>query len=243
MQATGLPFHLLLVQRIDALEECTRNYHEQNTRIFDMLPDKLKDIILQNFQLNGIVPITVADIERLLNTKYSEAGNVLAILRQELGITPGNPNGNRSHENSTISQFNTFYWGGSLRMIPEDFTFPSTDLKTIFDLWFFGHCEKGIQPYRHLIKRRDELRTNLEKVNLSRASEVIKEVLNIASDNQLLVNISSNTWSRDVADRSFFHVFPLLISLLYREAPYRPEDIQYNTLYNRLLRLKRARNI
>lgn len=44
-----------------------------------------------------------------------------------------------------------------IRLVPEDFVYPSTDLKTVWRLWYYGNVDKGISPNRNVIGHEDDL--------------------------------------------------------------------------------------
>ena len=57
--------------------------------------------------------------------------------------------------------------------MPQDFVFPSCDVKTIWNLWYYGHAAQEIQPYRNLKGHESDLKTKMEKTYLYRAGIVM----------------------------------------------------------------------
>ena len=50
--------------------------------------------------------------------------------------------------------------GGKCRMVPQGFQFPKgAQLKTMWDLWFYGHGDLKIRPYKELERYLDDLQT------------------------------------------------------------------------------------
>jgi hypothetical protein len=49
-------------------------------------------------------------------------------------------------------RFQLWTWGGRMRMVPEGWKLPSTDVKATWNLWHYGHIQDRIRPLRHLKK-------------------------------------------------------------------------------------------
>ena len=70
-------------------------------------------------------------------------------------------------------------------MVPQDFTFPSTNVATMWSLWYFGNRELRIYPYKRLADgHHNDLKTPVEKVNLSRSKTVMKALERFALERE-----------------------------------------------------------
>ena len=102
-------------------------------------------------------------------------------------------------------------------MVPEGFHFPSRNihLKLIWDLWWNGNAIEKIGPYRKL--RASDLAFKTDKVPLSKASFLMKELTKISEENQLLGNQSLRNCSIADRDRVFKTSFPVLLQRIFPE--------------------------
>ena len=67
------------------------------------------------------------------------------------------------------------------------FAFPSTTVATMWPLWYFGNRELRVQPYKKLADGNNrDLKTHVEKVNLSRAKTVMSALERIALEKGLV---------------------------------------------------------
>ena len=72
---------------------------------------------------------------------------------------------NRTPSQVPAERYSTWQWGGKWRMVPQGFQFPKgAQLKTMWDLWFYGHGDLKIRPYKELERYLDDLQTAAEKV-------------------------------------------------------------------------------
>ena len=107
-------------------------------------------------------------------------------------------------------------------------------LHTMYNLWIFGDPSKGICPYNQISSEYD-LVTYACKTNRSRTKKIVNFLVKAAIDNNIIEYIRE---LKDVAvsTRVFNYSYPILIKKLYAEdkLPKRPNDININTLYNRM---------
>ena len=143
--------------------------------------------------------------------------------------------------------FTTFTWGGRLgRYVPQNFTFPSADVFTMWNLWYFGNRLLRVYPYRRLAEgHQDDLSTHHQRVNLNRARLVMQALETFGVEQGFIAPPAAQSIVRNgVADATvllnrFFDAF--IVSLYGRMIP-RPRDVTCNTLANRIYRNnKRAR--
>ena len=180
IQASGIPSHLLIASEISSLKQdvsTLRDFLETKTEyliecvqgkisslnhsIVDV-PEQVKTILLKNFVLEGVVPLSYADIERMVTNAIEKLNqrldnrldNVCLELRTQIqngSQTSGQsqaPSSLQSNDGSgTQSPYTTFCWGGKLgRLVPENFQFPKTNAKTMWNLWLYGDKSRKIHP-------------------------------------------------------------------------------------------------
>jgi hypothetical protein len=121
--------------------------------------------------------------------------------------------------------------------VPEYFVFPTTDVKTMWNLWHYGNLSERIRPYKLLNTdgHRADLKEKKQKVNLYRANVVMSKLLQIAVNLNLLgENDSIESLPRERADEIYYKSYDMMIMELYDEHPLRMNEINYNTIANRL---------
>ena len=258
LQATGIPDHLIIADQIVTLknqiellsktlqqnQEEIRKGHELIIKeILDALsqqPSQLRSMILENFRVENVVPISSRDIERMLNERdermfarmisFTEANHSSIIANTIIG---SGTDARQSFE------FSYFTWGGKLRMCPENFEFPLSDVRTMFNLWHFGNSTEKIQPYKHFDECRDDLRLKKHKNNFSRAKLVMNKLNEIFRNCHLLGDHNDITQIDSIEGQNFVfdRAYEKLIEICYngQATPHkRPNDIQLNTFAKRL---------
>jgi hypothetical protein len=118
---------------------------------------------------------------------------------------------------------------------------PECSVKTLWDLWHFGHCERRIQPYKHL--KGFDLLTRAGRSELSKARAVVTSIYTVAIEKGLRVGASSHaslsefvsSGSVSDSDTLFNAAFTALVGLLYpNRSTDRVGEIRFNTVYNKL---------
>ena len=79
--ATGVPEYVQLSSDIELLKNRITSFKESMTIKIDNVPEKLKDIMLDNFQVNGAIPITASQVQDMIsdlrNTLQSTISNAM----------------------------------------------------------------------------------------------------------------------------------------------------------------------
>jgi hypothetical protein len=123
MFATGVPPHLVLANRVAEMQAGIDVMREDIIRRIEMLPEELKISLLENFRLEGVLPITQLQIVQMMNDiKIS----LLSAIRQE-------PSGPQSVQQPCIAEgsgsddvtgYSVWSWKNKFHLVPEDFIFP-----------------------------------------------------------------------------------------------------------------------
>jgi hypothetical protein len=266
MQATGIPHHLIiqsqiieLQNRVAQLEERVLNdSKERGEKILeklDKLPLAVKDSILSNFVVDGVVPVNMNDIRTLLDINNKEIMEELKrLLPSVVNINNNNSimsieNNSNNNVNDTKLLYKHFTWGGKFRrMIPKDFVFPTCDFKTAYDLYFHGNSNLGVRPYYFLNGRiyeqyRGDLHGKDNITNFNRVKNLIEYLLDIAVQ-ETFINSKDEVkvMSVNETDELFQKSFPIIIRLIYGEnanskVGKRAYEIKYSTITNKLASL------
>ena len=125
MTATGIPPHILLANELAA----TRGELEEIRRVvlqkLQEVPDRVKECLLENFQVGGVVPITVSQVTSMISTL--EERLVAAIIQQGAQQRTALEQVHTSLQPAISSNppvFITYTWGEGLHTVPESFRFP-----------------------------------------------------------------------------------------------------------------------
>ena len=211
------------------------------------MPLKFKETLLENFQVEGVAPMTRDQVSGIVAQHCGRLGAQIEVLRGEIRGAPfGNNNqivNNPEMINGGVppSEFRTFLWGGRIHMVPEEFELASCSVYTIWSLWFRGNPASGIQPYKRL--QAFDLKRNVDKVNLTRIRKVISALEQIIYEPEhgiLAVDRAIASLSpaedNDVFNRSFVILCKSLYDVEDEDAlkRLRIADKNYNTIYEHL---------
>lgn len=159
MTATGIPQHLVIVNRLHSIEASAQQARQDLLNKCAELPNQVTDAILSRLQVNGAVPVTAIDISRII-------GDALSEFRAHLGTSNQlNPPPAAAFEASN-KEFAMFTWGSRFHMIPEDWMFPAVPVKDVWNLWHFGYFtakQEHIRPLKELNAKWD-LKTKASKL-------------------------------------------------------------------------------
>lgn len=125
--ATGIPAHILLSNELVKVKCELSLLKESISKRFDILPDQIKQTLLQHFQINGAIPITRDDISNMLET-FQET--IMRSFNNSIltNNSNNNTNTNRSNYNNITpfaNSYNTWTYGGKIHPVPPSFKYPS----------------------------------------------------------------------------------------------------------------------
>jgi len=208
-------------------------------------------MLMEHFKVDCVAPVNMADTQQLLHVRQQEILDRLEqILKQNVvgngpivSQTSLTCNGSSSvspRDSGVI--YKSFSWDGKLwRLVPQGFIFPKVDVKTMWNLWYFGHSGQQIHPYKELCNFLDDLSSNRDKERYSRA----KKVMSFLEDEMLTQNllpdgVESIGALKAEGDRVFRHAYEAVVRSLYPSGKcQRMAELQCDTLANRVSLLKR----
>lgn len=250
LQATGIPDNLAIAHQVQQLvgiiqkleEETLPSFKDDIIEKIHEIPTNVKDLMLENFTIDGVVPINISDIQRIVSDAKTEILSKVCTKDDVLSDSPPQNIIERQEE-----KFNWFTWGGRMRMIPDNFVFPTVNVKTMWNLWFYGNESKKIQPYKYLVKNIQDLEKKTERTNVHRVNKVMTALVDIAIKFQLVdENVDISALSVERSNEIFNICFAELLKICYGDKGHsRAHDIQCNTiahlLYTKLSGKKRSR--
>ena len=150
LTTTGIPPHILLANEIAKVDDKLENMKLTLMARLEALPEQLKDVMLENFQINGVLPITHSQVVSMISNLEStilnamQQQNQVLIQRQQQSSAQSNDN------NDTHDGFRMCLWKGRFHPVPQDFKFPSDHMSNIWNLWWDGKPNERIAPHRKL---------------------------------------------------------------------------------------------
>ena len=267
MVATGIPYHLAIAMEVHqntreiavlkevqaAMKtEIINVINQKTTEVLNAtnsLPTVVKDAIMDNFQVNGVVPLRPDDVlriaEGLENRITQQVTNLMNELRQRVAAVPAQEE-KESEEEKVDLVHQVFHWGGAMRCVPMNFNFPSTTTKAMWTLWYHGNRNLRIGPYRQLAYgHQNDLQSRNERMLLSKTKSVMEALEHICyRTNRIRERRAHDIMNLSQSDslRLFDDAFRELLRELYGDKPpSRPLDIICATIANRISK-KRQRD-
>ena len=124
-------------------------------------------------------------------------------------------------------------------MVPENFDFPSHNVKVMFEYWIFGDIQRKIRPFRFFESFKEDL-SSKDKILFSKTKRFMKELEIIGVSNGILgQGITSFNQFNKIDRRKVLEIFSdcyqhLLKKLYYGKEVSRAGDISLTTVYNKL---------
>jgi hypothetical protein len=257
MTATGIPSHLVLakefqdaknaiVAKMSALEKQVVRSNADLSRDVSALPETVTTNILSHCQVNGAVPITAVDLQRvhtgIMDAVREEIRNELRrATRGEVTATGGDAAAAAAAGDEDNGALTTrlYQWPcGALRRVPHTFVFPRCCTKSMWDAWWRGDANQDISPYRFLTAQ--DMPTKNDKVKLSRALKVMDKLVsaavecNAVTGDRTKVSIARKRAvdQDEIFDRAFIH---LVDGLPHTTKRRRVDEAAYGTVYNWLM--------
>jgi hypothetical protein len=128
MTATGVPPHLVLANSVAKLQREMVCMKEDIIDKLEHLPEALKQSMLENFQIEGTVPITRHEMQEMMRLSIDDLKNSIENSLNSIAsrTIPSALIANTpiaGHEND-VTTYATWTWGGELHPVPEHFEFP-----------------------------------------------------------------------------------------------------------------------
>ena len=131
LSATGVPPHLVLANSIVDLRHDIGIFREEIIAKLEQLPQALKHTMLENFQIEGTVPITRHEMQDMMKSSIDDLKSTIeaslltlanrdrdaatptaAVVEERGGLPP------------LASNYTLWSWKGKLHPVPENFAFP-----------------------------------------------------------------------------------------------------------------------
>jgi hypothetical protein len=152
LTATGIPPHILLANEIAKVDQKIDDMKVALMSKLEALPDELKNTMLENFQINGVVPITHNQVVAMMSELQQTLLN--AIQQQSQSAQQQQQAAGEASDTSGGmlggGGFRQWTWKGRFHPVPQDFNFPTDNMSNLWHLWWNGRPIDRIAPYRKL---------------------------------------------------------------------------------------------
>ncbi len=237
MQACGIPPFMMTAVKVDLfqarLEVVENNMQQAVTdstnniiKKLEQLPLALRETMLENFVVEGAVPITRADMEKQFKLLSAE---LLATISTRLGALPSLPSSPQETNTEQPRNFHwqTWLWGGLLRqrIVPEGWKLPRVSFRDFYLLWYFGNEDTRIGP---LCQLHESDLSKPDRTQLSRCRGVIKAL------EEQEARLNDSGLDKLTRAQLFDDAFDRLVCRIYGKQNTRCHELQVSTLYNKM---------
>ena len=159
MSASGIPPHIITLDKLEEVIAELAGVKQTIIQVSDEMPNKLAERILENFNIDGVVPMSRTDMEQMLAAVKGSLQETMQTLitnhlpRHAAAENPVNiPNQLRRYHGGQVQndQFRWWMWGGAFHKVPANFQLPLCDCRAFFDLWIKGNHMENISPYHKI---------------------------------------------------------------------------------------------
>ena len=241
MIATGIPPHLALVNQLIGLStninECKEELNKQSIK----LPKLVSTEILKKFSINGAVPVTQDDLNKIVNEIVTQLSDKISNNSNSDSKSNSNHTENKD-SNDNITPFKFWMWGldgkqQSFHMVWKGWKLPKCSLKDMFNLWHHGNIHDKIQPYKLL--RWNDLVDKAQVQQFSKINKVFQSIESIARLNNLFPQDKSiGSLTIEETSLLFDKAFVILMEQIQPGSTtsnsYRIGDNAIGTVYNRI---------
>jgi len=177
LSATGIPPHVVLANRMALMQDEIHDLRGELHKAIEELPPKVRDEIVNNMTIEGVVPITPAQINGIMANFRDEV--LVAIQNSRSATTAQGSNVPQAveHDGVLYGDYYYWFWGGRMHPVPESFEFPLCDVHTMWDLWLDGKKSQRIKPYRFL--KGYDLTDVTQRARLSKANGLMKTLIKL----------------------------------------------------------------
>ena len=128
MTATGVPPHLVLANSIVDLQKDLAVLKDDIVSKLEQLPEALKQSMLENFQIEGTVPITRHEMQEMMRLSIDDLKKTIENSLNSIALrnssTVNVVNASMPDQVHDVTHYTTWNWNGRLHPVPENFEFP-----------------------------------------------------------------------------------------------------------------------
>ena len=220
MKSTGVPPHLATASGLTKVEDALKS---STQTLLTEIPIKVKSDVFNNLVINGAVPITPQDLQIQFDRMFAK-------VQSQFRVDPKQTEEKKAVNSDPIM----FTWGGRFHPIPQNFTMPKVDCKSLWRLWHYGRESDKITSF-----------STFHKYDFTQAKEAAKYFKGQKVMNTLKkLGMELNIWPteklpkecpKSEMDSVFDRTFAELIKRTYKkEKSHRVGELSYATISNQI---------
>ena len=228
---------MTIANELKSVKQAVDESKQQMIKQFQHIPQTLTDTMLNKFTIQGAIPVTLDNMKHYFDTRFQMIENKLSTSVTDNSHVNDVMNSNDDDPNHN-QRFTNWTWGGCFHMVPEDWCLPKSNIKDIWNLWWFGHQTDRIQPYRHL--KSDDFKLDTQKSQLTRIRKVMMKLEEIGREKKFIeADQHIHKFNKQKCNELFDQCFNEMLKQLYPNDPQRRiGEVTIPTIYDHINRLK-----
>ena len=165
-----MPAHHLIADEIRELKKEMQDFAEKlDTDMSQTLPNNLKTMLMNNFSISGVAPISREDLQNCIHELEER------LIQRTTSSSSSSSSSSLPSASSSNEVFDTYYWKGRFHHVPQGFKIPDGSVKTLWNLYHFGDKTNRIAPYKNIIPKFD-FEDPKERKKFSTLKVILEEV-------------------------------------------------------------------
>ena len=244
MTATGVPPYVKLASELAGVKRSLDTMKEGLSTVADNTAKKVKEMMLEEFTVNGAVPISRSDVEAMFAELTSSVKSMVTDLTSTITQSSGHttqvtiePTVRRYSGGDLLNNgYRMWTWNGMFHVVPYHFKLPtSVTLHSMFSLWLLGNPAEQIGPYRNIrpadllvVGEEDGIKkTKNMRSNLSKCKYVMEKFIDVSG--KTTEELMKKDLPASEFNRAFTTAFDFYLSVLYPGQD--PEDLDYRRIW------------
>ncbi len=262
MTASGIPNHLLIVERLDRMEKSIETLSNNMAASFAKfeahlvenrkeIPNDVKVMLKNSYELppeRGLSRDEFYDSQNRQTAAFDLRWSALEALIQRIEHNHGAaPSSTVNGQGSVVSslngnlpepKYNVFTWGGRMHVYPQDFHMECLTMKQAWSMWHFGDPAKQMMPLSRFGVNHAFSNNRPGQSNYTKLSKVMTAIISTIREKALIPETKLiEALTNEEFDACYCKAFKILSDFVYRNnvnSKYesRPDQIKAMTFAN-----------
>jgi hypothetical protein len=243
MTASGVPNHVVVLRRLDKLEEGFGELKKTMLSVLARLealiqqqsktiPVEVKDMMLSSFNIEGIQGPTRDEfryfqesVSKTMELRFSALEALVQRIENGSALTARTPNNLSSVNNQQSSQpagnrgqYDIFYWDGMMHVYPKGFSIQDLTVKQAWFLWHFGDRVRNMMPMSKFSSHNAFKNNRKDQANYSKVKMIICDLQRTVRENNMIEPSKKfEELSNTEMDECYNAAFKVYIDYLYEK--------------------------
>lgn len=249
----GIPESLVISEKVAQLQTAVAefsnvilnidsNADSRQETLLNTLPGVVVQEIMSKLTVEGAVPLTSDDLRRSMQANTEALQNFIEDRIRLVHVQNSNTEGSFTTDITTngatlqLSSNYPHYWNNSHHAVPQNYEFPSTSVKDLWDLWFYGNASMNIAPLR-FVKAKFDL-NKAWRVRHTRAKYVMVKLLGKCSYSVAEIAMKSRGEADTIFETAMTSLMNASPSIIGKECDdmfvARLFQLSYSTVYKKI---------